>query len=405
MAELAGAGVPGARAGAAADAGAVRRRRGRGRRVRRAAADAEGGGVGAAAVYTHGGSYVHPLVAEQWWFIDRMARGSGVTLTVPLYRLAPEGGVGRAYDFLRADLSGPGPVRSGDPGRRLSRRRAGPRPGVAYRDAGLPAPRQVVLFAPVGRHRPDQPGRRAAGAGRPGAAGRRRSRACGRLWAGEHDHARPDGQSAVRRPRRPAAGAHLPGRARHPGCRTRSCWPTGCRRRATPARSPWSLAASTTTSAPSGRRRRGRALSRGQPAPAGVIDGRSRVERRLSRTKWAKQMLVAKDLEVRAGARLLLERASFQVAAGDKIGLVGPQRGRQDHADPDPGRRGPAGGRHGEPRPARSATCPRTRGPVTSTCSPRTASCPPAGWTRWSSGCAGPSWPWATTRPRCGTRR
>ena len=34
-------------------------------------------------------------------------------------------------------------------------------------------------------------------------------------------------------------------------------------------------------------------------------------------------MLVAKDLEVRAGARLLLEHASFQVAAGDKIGLVG----------------------------------------------------------------------------------
>ncbi len=34
-------------------------------------------------------------------------------------------------------------------------------------------------------------------------------------------------------------------------------------------------------------------------------------------------MLVAKDLEVRAGARLLLEHASFQVAPGDKIGLVG----------------------------------------------------------------------------------
>jgi ATPase subunit of ABC transporter with duplicated ATPase domains len=34
-------------------------------------------------------------------------------------------------------------------------------------------------------------------------------------------------------------------------------------------------------------------------------------------------VLVAKDLEVRAGARLLLERASFQIAAGDKIGLVG----------------------------------------------------------------------------------
>ncbi len=34
-------------------------------------------------------------------------------------------------------------------------------------------------------------------------------------------------------------------------------------------------------------------------------------------------MLVAKDLEVRAGARLLLEGASFQIAPGDKIGLVG----------------------------------------------------------------------------------
>src|SRR3712207_5855829 len=34
-------------------------------------------------------------------------------------------------------------------------------------------------------------------------------------------------------------------------------------------------------------------------------------------------MLVAKDLEVRAGARLLLSGVSFQVAAGDKIGLVG----------------------------------------------------------------------------------
>jgi ATPase subunit of ABC transporter with duplicated ATPase domains len=34
-------------------------------------------------------------------------------------------------------------------------------------------------------------------------------------------------------------------------------------------------------------------------------------------------MLVARDLEVRAGARLLLEHASFQVGRGDKIGLVG----------------------------------------------------------------------------------
>ena len=34
-------------------------------------------------------------------------------------------------------------------------------------------------------------------------------------------------------------------------------------------------------------------------------------------------MIVATDIELRVGARLLLESASFQVAAGDRIGLVG----------------------------------------------------------------------------------
>src|SRR6202453_4189670 len=34
-------------------------------------------------------------------------------------------------------------------------------------------------------------------------------------------------------------------------------------------------------------------------------------------------MIVASEIELRAGARLLLESASFQVAAGDRIGLVG----------------------------------------------------------------------------------
>src|ERR1700749_1219170 len=34
-------------------------------------------------------------------------------------------------------------------------------------------------------------------------------------------------------------------------------------------------------------------------------------------------MIVASDIELRAGARLLLEDASFQVSAGDRIGFVG----------------------------------------------------------------------------------
>src|SRR3954452_24315164 len=60
------------------------------------------GGSGQHLMYLHGGSYVHALVAEHWWFIERMTRGSGVTITVPLYKLAPEGGVDRAYSFLGA---------------------------------------------------------------------------------------------------------------------------------------------------------------------------------------------------------------------------------------------------------------------------------------------------------------
>src|SRR5580693_5909185 len=34
-------------------------------------------------------------------------------------------------------------------------------------------------------------------------------------------------------------------------------------------------------------------------------------------------MIVASEIELRAGARLLLEGASFQVSGGDRIGLVG----------------------------------------------------------------------------------
>ena len=34
-------------------------------------------------------------------------------------------------------------------------------------------------------------------------------------------------------------------------------------------------------------------------------------------------MISAHELELRAGARLLLDSISFQVSAGDKIGLVG----------------------------------------------------------------------------------
>ena len=141
-------------------------------------------------LFTHGGSYVHPLVPEHWWFVERMARGSGVTITVPLYRLAPEGGVGQAYDFLRvvyAELAASGPVTlAGDSaGGGLALGQA-----VAYRDAGLPAPRQVVLFAPWVDIALTNP---AAELLEPLDPMLRidTSRACGRLWARGHDERDP----------------------------------------------------------------------------------------------------------------------------------------------------------------------------------------------------------------------
>jgi acetyl esterase/lipase len=148
------------------------------------------GGTGRQLMYTHGGSYVHPLVAEHWWFLERMTRGSGVTITVPLYRLAPEGGVDQAYDFLRVvygDLTRSGPVTlAGDSaGGGLALGQA-----VAYRDAGLPAPRQVVLFAPWVDIALTNP---AAELVEPLDPMLRvdTSRACGRLWARGHDHRDP----------------------------------------------------------------------------------------------------------------------------------------------------------------------------------------------------------------------
>ena len=109
------------------------------------------GASGQHLIYTHGGSYVHALVAAQWWFIDRSTRGTGVTITLPFYRLAPEGGVERAYQLLRtvyAELTATGSgghiTLAGDSaGGGLALGQA-----IAYRDAGGPAPRQVILFSP-----------------------------------------------------------------------------------------------------------------------------------------------------------------------------------------------------------------------------------------------------------------
>ena len=116
-------------------------------------------------------------------------------------------------------------------------------------------------------------------------------------------------------------------------------------------------------------------------------------------------MITATDLELRAGARILLSGATLRVQPGDRIGLVGRNGAgktttlRVLAGESAAVRRAPSTGA------ARSATCRRTRAPATSTCSPATGCCPPAASTRccttWRRRRS--SWPRPpTTRP--GTR-
>ncbi len=51
-------------------------------------------------IYTHGGTYINELVSPHWWIIAALIKATGATVTVPLYRLAPEHTFREAYDYL-----------------------------------------------------------------------------------------------------------------------------------------------------------------------------------------------------------------------------------------------------------------------------------------------------------------
>ncbi|MFW3386089.1 UNVERIFIED_CONTAM: alpha/beta hydrolase fold domain-containing protein [Kocuria sp. CPCC 205274] len=60
------------------------------------------GADGSHLIYLHGGAFVNPLLPAHWWIVRELVKDTGTTVTVPLYRLAPEGHVDEGYDFLAA---------------------------------------------------------------------------------------------------------------------------------------------------------------------------------------------------------------------------------------------------------------------------------------------------------------
>ena len=108
------------------------------------------GSSGQHLIYTHGGAYVRPLLGCALAHDRRRRPWTPVsTVTVPLYRLAPESSAAEAYPALRAVYEqvvaeADAVTLAGDSaGGGLALGQA-----IDHRDRGLPPARQVLLFAP-----------------------------------------------------------------------------------------------------------------------------------------------------------------------------------------------------------------------------------------------------------------
>lgn len=102
-------------------------------------------------IYTHGGSYIHPIVRRHWDLLQAIIHRTGATITVPLYGLGPAQRMPDAYSMLDkvfaavAERAGDNPVfLAGDSaGGGLAVGQA-----IRRRDAGGIQPAGLVLFSP-----------------------------------------------------------------------------------------------------------------------------------------------------------------------------------------------------------------------------------------------------------------
>ncbi|THJ66526.1 alpha/beta hydrolase [Arthrobacter echini] len=102
-------------------------------------------------IYTHGGIYLNELGRPHWWIIAELTRRTGATVTVPLYRLAPESTYREAFGYLvsvyREVLRATGPEEVTLMGDSAGGGLAIAQPW-AFSAAGLPAPGRIVVFSP-----------------------------------------------------------------------------------------------------------------------------------------------------------------------------------------------------------------------------------------------------------------
>lgn len=103
-------------------------------------------------IYSHGGSYVHPIVPFHWDLLREIIERTNATVTVPLYRLGPAGTMPEAYAMLekvyvsvtkRAGSQHPVFLAGDSAGGGLAIGQ-----GIRYRDKGGRQPTGIILFSP-----------------------------------------------------------------------------------------------------------------------------------------------------------------------------------------------------------------------------------------------------------------